>query len=694
MKIIKRTRIFLAIAAIFAGHVMVQPSATPRKPKTVQTKKSSIPSKNSKKPAVAQAGRKPVSRSAQPTPKKIVPAQPTMTQPGAQDLPVANLHTVRTKQEPLPKHHTVQASVDTQFQGQPDGSMVKTVTTTKIENNKVVTKTESWTWYDYAKVAAAVAGVAAVAALADYSYNYSKGMNYLGTQAQDGYNYGTQGLSGLRTKVTNLWNGTTPLAQTQPAKDVVESPNSEISDSRDQETQKEDRDNNATFFDAENNENHDNDQNSQTTQPKAAFAANEGELQELNNSPVMPDIMPDKEIITEEFIPLQSTQEPEINQEQAVMLPVNPEVQVDEPGVEQISALTTIDSFEPETVINNQNEITPELVIETQEPVLSTSSENSILTPEEQTIASQEPTDTISEQEEIPLTPSFNLDDHLNKLTHVAQGGVAPVDQAPEVAPQASIPQTENSTAEENEQDPGMILINNAKSLLGYNQSPAPQMINPGIEQTPTEQAQQNANHSSTEPETSNTVPTEQPDENTPKTTGWWEETKQGMAKTQDQELASQQETQTDQIEPIANHPKPGFWERVNKEKAQLYAQDAQKQAQRAGLKTQQDLNESATTQLNQPTEPASSGIMTRTWDYLASTRVGQGIGGAKDSLGTWLEQNNNSQAGLAAAKRREELYGSLPTERNNLTPEQKRDGSAPNEGLINNAARQEIYVF
>jgi len=142
-------------------------------------------------------------------------------------LGAADDHNIQVDEQPVQRGQKIMDPViDSKIEQLKNGEVVQTVTTKQVVGNKVVTKTESWTWYDYAKAAALVAGVAAVAAVGvDYFANDSKGMNYVGGQAREGYDYSKQGLQSFgeklnegyaygksklndaRTTISNRWYG-------------------------------------------------------------------------------------------------------------------------------------------------------------------------------------------------------------------------------------------------------------------------------------------------------------------------------------------------------------------------------------------------------------------------------------------------------------------------------------------------------
>lgn len=142
-------------------------------------------------------------------------------------LQAADDHNIQVDEQPVQRGQKIMDPViDSKIEQLKNGEVVQTVTTKQVVGNKVVTKTESWTWYDYAKAAALVAGVAAIAAVGvDYFANDSKGMNYVGGQAREGYDYSKQGLQSFgerlnegyaygkgklndaRTSISNRWYG-------------------------------------------------------------------------------------------------------------------------------------------------------------------------------------------------------------------------------------------------------------------------------------------------------------------------------------------------------------------------------------------------------------------------------------------------------------------------------------------------------
>ncbi len=65
-------------------------------------------------------------------------------------------HQVVIEERPLEQNEQVDPTVDKKVEQGTDGSVTETVTTTQVEDDKVVTKTETWRWYDYAKVAAGI----------------------------------------------------------------------------------------------------------------------------------------------------------------------------------------------------------------------------------------------------------------------------------------------------------------------------------------------------------------------------------------------------------------------------------------------------------------------------------------------------------------------------------------------------------
>lgn len=80
-----------------------------------------------------------------------------------------NNHDITVQEGPLHRHEHIAPSIDKKVKQEPDGTIVETVTNTQIQDNKVITTTKTWSWKDYAKIAAGV-GLAALAGAAYNSY--------------------------------------------------------------------------------------------------------------------------------------------------------------------------------------------------------------------------------------------------------------------------------------------------------------------------------------------------------------------------------------------------------------------------------------------------------------------------------------------------------------------------------------------
>jgi hypothetical protein len=97
-------------------------------------------------------------------PRKIViPQKSTLEQDN---------HNVKVEERPLDRHEHITPSVDKKVEQEPDGTVIETITTTDVQDNKVVTTTQTWTWKDYAKIAAGV-GLATLAGAAAYNSYYN-----------------------------------------------------------------------------------------------------------------------------------------------------------------------------------------------------------------------------------------------------------------------------------------------------------------------------------------------------------------------------------------------------------------------------------------------------------------------------------------------------------------------------------------
>jgi len=117
-------------------------------------------------------------------------------------------HSVVVSQEPI-KPGSV-SSQDTQVNELADGSVQKVETTVEVneETGTVTTTVETWTWYDYAKVAA---GVAAVGTASYLAYRNQDAIGKFGSDSlkssSDYLQSGRKSLSEFSDQAAQWWNG-------------------------------------------------------------------------------------------------------------------------------------------------------------------------------------------------------------------------------------------------------------------------------------------------------------------------------------------------------------------------------------------------------------------------------------------------------------------------------------------------------
>ena len=145
-----------------------------------------------------------------------------------------NSYQKEISEQPLDPTENIEPSVDVQMTQLPDGSAVETKTTVEVneEEGKVVTTVETWTLYDYAKVAAITVGTAA--ALGGAGYLLYKNNGNLSAAGGEGYDQFNASLKNINAAVNSgvekfnsgvdsaksWWNGS---AQNVPVKQVIAS---------------------------------------------------------------------------------------------------------------------------------------------------------------------------------------------------------------------------------------------------------------------------------------------------------------------------------------------------------------------------------------------------------------------------------------------------------------------------------------
>jgi len=125
----------------------------------------------------------------------------------------SDTHNVVVKERPFNAAKPEESSVDVKTEQLADGSFKEVQTTIEVKpiEGKVVETTETWTWYDVAKVAAIGAGVVGAAAL---GYTYQ---NEIGNAAQTGFNKASQYADSANQGMRNWWNGQQNEILTQAA---------------------------------------------------------------------------------------------------------------------------------------------------------------------------------------------------------------------------------------------------------------------------------------------------------------------------------------------------------------------------------------------------------------------------------------------------------------------------------------------
>ena len=171
--------------------------------------------KNNKKRPVSKNSR--VQRHV-PNVRRAAPAQESAT------VVEKDSYQKQVSEQPLDPTENIESSVDVQMTQLPDGSAVETKTTIEVneEEGKVVTTVETWTLYDYAKVAAITAGTLAAAGGAGYLL-YKNNGNF-SAAGKDGYdqlgsavNSGVEKFNSGVASAKSWWNGSKQSQSDQAA---------------------------------------------------------------------------------------------------------------------------------------------------------------------------------------------------------------------------------------------------------------------------------------------------------------------------------------------------------------------------------------------------------------------------------------------------------------------------------------------
>lgn len=121
------------------------------------------------------------------TPKRTAAQRQRMAvQTAPEVLQAAEDHIITVDEQAILPGQSLDPINNAVIEQQPDGSVVQTITSTKIEGDKLVTTKESWTWKDYVTALAAVAGIGATAALL---YNQDAVSQYANQSYQNFNNY-------------------------------------------------------------------------------------------------------------------------------------------------------------------------------------------------------------------------------------------------------------------------------------------------------------------------------------------------------------------------------------------------------------------------------------------------------------------------------------------------------------------------